>query len=72
MDPKLNVNVPLTIIITTLNRFAKRATTQQEKAYLLEIADGMFEAIVTQHPGVKREDFIQASGVSTSWATQAA
>jgi hypothetical protein len=72
MDPNLNVNVPVTTITTTLNRFAKRATTAAEKAYLLELVQGIGDAIATQHPGLKREEFIQASGVSPNWAQQAA
>ena len=70
MDPNLNVNVPVTTITTTLNRFAKRATTTTEKAYLFEIVQGMGDAISTQHPGLKREQFIEACGVSQNWAQQ--
>ena len=70
MDPNLNVNIPVTTITTTLNRFAKRATTSQEKAYLLELVQGIGDAVVTQHPGMKREQFIEASGVSQNWAHQ--
>ena len=63
--------VPITTITTTLNRFAKRATTNTEKAYLLELVEGVGDAIATQNPAVKREDFIQACGVSPSWRQQA-
>jgi hypothetical protein len=70
MDTKLHV--PILTVTNTLNRMAKRAGSNTEKAYLFEIVDGLAEAVAIQHPDLKRDEFIQACGVSPTWATQAA
>jgi hypothetical protein len=71
MDTKLNV--PITTLTNTISLRAKRETTPAGKAYLFEIVEGLGNAIATQHPGgLKVEEFVQACGVSPSWATQAA
>ena len=73
-DSKMDthLNVPISTITTTLNRLAKRAGSPQEKAHLYEIVQGIGDAIAAGNPGLKVDEFVQACGVSPTWAQQAA
>jgi hypothetical protein len=71
MDTK-NATVPVTVIIKTLNNYARHATSPGEKHMVFTFTEQLAGEIRGIVPGFSETEFLQACGVKPEWATAAA